>query len=135
MVTNNSTAMAAYQLGRMQEYEPGSESICTYLKRLDMYFMADDIACDKKVFTVIGRTIFVPKSPNDKSLADLVAILKSNFVPKLLVIAEQFNFYQRCKQGESICHCMISDDFFLFLIIYMNVKIYKKKWMKLMHTM
>ena len=105
--------MAAQQLGRMQEFEPDTESISAYLERLQMFFEANDIAAEKKVsvlLTVIGRQNFsllrnlvAPESPKDKSFDDLTKLLKSHFEPKKLVIAERFNFYRRDQQaGESI---------------------------------
>ena len=105
--------MAAQQLGRMQEFEPDTESISAYLERLQMFFEANDIAAEKKVsvlLTVIGRQNFsllrnlvAPESPKDKSFDDLTKLLKSHFEPKKLVIAERFNFYRQDQQvGESI---------------------------------
>ena len=66
--------MAAYQLGRMQEYEPESESISTYLERLDMFLTAMTSLTTRKsvLLTVIGRTTFALVenllAPKDKSL-------------------------------------------------------------------
>ena len=96
---------AHHQLGRMQEFEPDTESISAYLERLQMFFEANDIAAEKKVsvlLTVIGkqnfsllRNLVAPETPKDKSFDDLTALLKSHFEPKKLVIAERFNFYRR----------------------------------------
>ena len=105
--------MAAHQLGRMQEFEPDTESISAYLERLQMFFEANDIAAEKKVsvlLTVIGkqnfsllRNLVAPATPKDKSFDDLTALLKTHFEPKKLVIAERFNFYRRDQHdGESI---------------------------------
>ena len=102
--------MAAQQLGRMQEFEPDTESISAYLERLQMFFEANDIAAEKKVsvlLTVIGkhnfsllRNLVASESPKDKSFDDLTKILKSHFEPKKFVIAESFNFYRRDQQDE-----------------------------------
>lgn len=105
--------MATRQLGRMQEFEPETESISAYLERLQMFFEANDIADEKKVsvlLTVIGkshfsllRNLLAPESPKDKSLDELITVLKTHFEPKPLVIAERFNFYRRDQQSnESI---------------------------------
>ena len=46
-----------------------------------------------------------PEAPKDKAYRDLVTVLKAHFEPKLLVIAERFNFYQhRQQQGKSIAN-------------------------------
>lgn len=107
--------MAAYQLGRMQEFEPETESITAYLERLQNFFDANDIADAKKVpvlLSVIGRNTYAllrnlvaPNAPKDKSFKELTDELKSHFEPKPLVIAERFNFYRRSQQqSESIAN-------------------------------
>ena len=41
--------------------------------------------------------------PKDKSLDDLIKVLKSHFEPKSLVIAERFIFYRKSQQpGETV---------------------------------
>ena len=105
--------MATYQVGQMQEFDAETESISSYIERLEMFFTANDIANAKQVtvlLTVIEKTMFsllqnllAPELPKDKAYADLVKALKAHYEPKPLVIAERFNFYQRRQQqGESI---------------------------------
>ena len=102
-----------YQVGQMQEFDPETETISSYIERLEMFFTANDIAEAKQVsvlLTVVGKTTFSllrnllsPDLPKDKAYKDLVAALKGHFEPKPLVIAERFNFYQRRQQpSESI---------------------------------
>ena len=105
--------MSTFQLGRMQDFEPETESISAYLERLKLFFEANDVPDAKKVsvlLTVVGkktysllRNLVAPVSPKDKSLKDLIEVLEAHFEPKPLVIAERFNFYRRSQQsGESI---------------------------------
>ena len=111
--------MATQQLGRMQEFEPDTESISAYLERLQLFFEANDIADGKKVsvlLTVIGRNNFsllrnllAPDSPKDKSLDDLTEVLKAHFEPKPLVIAERFNFYRRNQRSEESILDFVAD--------------------------
>ena len=104
-----------YQVGQMQEFDPETESITSYIERLEMFFTANDIADAKQVsvlLTVIGKTTFsllrnllAPELPKDKDYKDLVKALEGHYEPKPLVIAERFNFYQRRQQqGESIAN-------------------------------
>ena len=100
-----------HQLGRMQEFEPDTESISAYLEWLQMIFEANDIAAEKvSVLLVIGKQKFsllqnlvAPATPKDKLFDDLIVLLKTHFEPKKLVIAERFKFYRRDQHGgESI---------------------------------
>ena len=45
-----------------------------------------------KTYSVL-RTLVAPTIPQDKFFADLVSVLKKHFDPKLLVIAERFQFH------------------------------------------
>ena len=78
-----------------------------------MFFEVNDIADEMEVsvlLTVIGKNHFsllcnllAPDSLKDKSLEELITVLKTHFKPKPLVIAECFNFYHRDQQSnESI---------------------------------
>ena len=93
-----------YQVGQMQEFDPETESIMSYIEQLEMFFTVNDIATAKQVpvlLTVIGKTtlsllrnLHTPELPKDKTYKDLVAALKGHLEPNRLVIAERFNFYQ-----------------------------------------
>ena len=83
------------------------------MERAQIYFEANDIAEAKKVSTllsVIGKKTFAvlrdlvsPDNPKDKTLDQLVEVLKQHYEPVTLVIAEWFTFHCRCQQpGQSI---------------------------------
>ena len=110
----------------MQEFQPGTESITSYLEHTKVYFTANDIAERKQVavlLSVIGaqtysllRSLTAPDLPQAKSLE---TILKQHFEPKPLVIAERFHFHPRNQiTGESLAeyiaelrrHCAFRDS-------------------------
>ena len=85
--------MATATIGRMQEFQPGSEPITAYLERLQAYLDANEVAdgkCASILVSTIGqkthavlRSLMEPATPQSKSA------LKKHSEPKPLVIAEQ----------------------------------------------
>ena len=99
--------------GTVGEYQPEIELFSSYIERVQLFFLANTIADDKKVpvfFSLLGsktysllRSLVAPTLPQDKSLGDLVTTLKKHFEPKPLVIAEQFRLHQRSQNiGETV---------------------------------
>ena len=106
---------ASPTFGRVQEYEPENELFSAYLERVQLFFLANGVEDDKKVpifLSVVGsktltysllRNLVAPALPQDKTLVQLVAILKSHFEPKPVIIAERFHFHRRSQTvGESL---------------------------------
>ena len=96
-------------LGSLGEFDYRTDSVLSYLKRMQLYFEANAVADDRKVavlLTVIGaktyetlRSLLAPERPRDKSLK---AILLKHYDSQPLVIGEHFRFYRRSqKSGES----------------------------------
>ena len=95
--------MATY--GKLREFQPETEHIAAYLKRVEVFYKANDIAEDKQVtvfLSVVGgktfsllRDLLAPDKPQDKTLAVLFETLKRHFKPKPLVIVERFYFHKR----------------------------------------
>ena len=89
--------------GRINEFCPDNETLSVYLKRVDLFFAANNVPNENKVplfLTVIGATAYsvlhnrvAPASPKSKSFEELVTALKLHYEPKPLVIAERFHFY------------------------------------------
>ena len=104
------TAVAPRVLGRLREFDPKVDNICTYLERLELYFEVNAVEADRQVsvlLTVIGakaydtlRSLFAPTLPREKSFNQLMAALKQHFDPKPLVIGERFHFYQRSQKAD-----------------------------------
>ena len=99
--------------GKIQEFKPnGKARFSTYIDRLNLYFDANSVAQDKKVavfLTVIGAgnyalsDHFAPDKPKDKSLDELIGVLKGHFEPEPILIAERFQFHKRDqRRGETI---------------------------------
>eukprot|EP00731_Ephydatia_muelleri_P033663 Em0034g45a len=100
-------------LGKIQEFEPGNESMSAYPERVELFMAANAIAEERKVtvfLSTVGpktygllRNLVAPSKPQDKSMLELTAVLKKHFEPKPIVIAERFYFHRRNQAvGESI---------------------------------
>ena len=106
-------------LGTLQEFNPQSDNISTYLDRLELYFDANGVEADRKVpvlLTVIGakaydtlRSLLAPKLPRDESFEDLMGLLVRHFDPKPLVIAERFRFYRRAQKNDESVADFVAD--------------------------
>ena len=103
--------------GKLEEFRPETETIVSYLERVDLFFAANDIADGKKVavfLSTVGgkiysllRDLLAPAKPQDKNMAELTTALKNHFQPKSLVIAERFYFHRRNQLStESIAEYM-----------------------------
>lgn len=110
-------AVAAPMIGNIQEYRQENELFSSYIERVELFFVANSIANDKKVaafLSVIGsksysllRSLVAPAKPKEKSYKDLVAALKKHFEPTPIVIAERFHFHRRAQAvGETISEYM-----------------------------
>ena len=74
-------------LGFIDAYKPDRDDWSAYIKRLDLFFLANEIKDNKKVavlLTVLGtkvysllRTIIAPSNPADKTYKQLVDAMKS----------------------------------------------------------
>ena len=90
-------------LGTMDPFDPDTDSWPAYSKKLEQFFVANDIADSKKMavlLTVIGtkayallRNIIAPEKPTSKEYDTLVEALRAHLDPKPIVIAERFKFH------------------------------------------
>ena len=103
----------ATQYGRLQEFQPDSDSIKSYLERASLYLKANGITDNKRVpilLSSIGASTYTllsdlvsPTAPGEKSFDDLCAALRNHFEPRRSTIAERFHFHKRDQAaGESI---------------------------------
>ena len=105
-------------LGKIGEFNSATRSINRYLERLEQYLVAISVRADSAeslkrraiLISVIGAKAYdvlsdlcSPIPPSEKTYAQLTTILKNNFAPKKLVIAERYRFHN-CTQheGESV---------------------------------
>ena len=69
-----------------------------YLERVSLYFVANGVAEERQVavlLTAIGGEMYTlltsllsPAKPRDQTYAEITAVLKGNFEPKPIIIAE-----------------------------------------------
>ena len=92
-------------IGKLHNFKSGSETIDSYLERVDLYLKANSIAEDKRVpflLTALGPTMYTrlrellaPDNLAEKSYDDLTTALRNYYEPKRVIIAERFRFNQR----------------------------------------
>uniref|UniRef100_A0A1X7SIH3 Retrotransposon gag domain-containing protein n=1 Tax=Amphimedon queenslandica TaxID=400682 RepID=A0A1X7SIH3_AMPQE len=98
--------------GQLTEYQADIESIENYEQRVKMYLEANDVPDVKRVpvfLSVIGASNFsllssllAPAKPSEKTVDELLEVLKAHFSKKRVTIAERYRFYNRSQQaGES----------------------------------
>ena len=99
--------------GNIGEYDEGAEEFSTYISRVNLFFLANNLQDDRKVpafLSTIGPKVFglvkdlvSPKSVEKCSYDELVDALTKHYRPQTIVIYERFKFYNRKQQdGESI---------------------------------
>ena len=92
-------------LGKLEKFDPASDSITAYVERDQLFFDANSVAEGKQVavfLSVVGsktylplRNLLTPETPKDKTFDELLTVLKVHFEPKPLIISELFHFYRR----------------------------------------
>lgn len=97
----------AARFGHIKQFEPDSDSITAYLERVQLYFIANNVAEEKQVpilLSAIGSStnslmsdLLAPDFPGTKSFAEILASLRRHFKPKS---AERFHFHKRDQVGE-----------------------------------
>ena len=101
------------QIGSIGSFDESEEPFESYSKRIDLYFMANDIKDNKKVaafLTLAGPKIYAlttsllsPTDPGASTYDDIINALKAHFKPATVLIFERYKFYSRNqKSGESI---------------------------------
>ena len=99
--------------GSIKEFCPGSDSVRTYVQRVELYFVANSIPEDKQLpilLTSIGASTYdrlsellAPAALSSKSISNIFHLLQTHFEQKRVQIAERFNFRRRQQEaGETI---------------------------------
>ena len=101
-------------LGKLAEFQAGTDSVDEYVDRFKLYCTANDVADNDKqraiFLTTVGATTYRllcnltrPEKPQDKTLDEPTELMKNHCEPKTIVIAERFRFYKRVqKEGENV---------------------------------
>ena len=103
----------ATQYGHIAAFQQESESIKTYLERVQLYFQANKVPEDLQVPVLVSSIgaptysllsdLLAPHAPGSKSLREISEVLRSHFEPKWVVIAQRFYFHKHDQAaGESI---------------------------------
>ena len=103
----------AAAIGHIEEYRPENGLFSSYLKRVEQFFIANEIKDERKKATFLGligsqaysllKNLISPNIPKDKYYTELVTTLKGHYEPKPLIIAEGFHFHRRSQAvGESV---------------------------------
>jgi hypothetical protein len=93
---------------------------CIYfIKRVEQYFLANDVADDKRVPLLLTvsegktysllRTLTSPDKPSTKSFDQIVAILKGHLSPKSLLIAERFRFHKQDQRDDENINTYVAE--------------------------
>ncbi|XP_062502906.1 uncharacterized protein LOC134179903 [Corticium candelabrum] len=108
-------AQSHTKYGHLEPLQPG-DKIDEYHQRFLLYCTANNIVDADKMkaifLTTVGGTTYSilsnlvsPAKPQDKTLDELITLLKNQYEPRKIVIAERFKFYKRQqKEGESIAN-------------------------------
>ena len=99
--------------GQLQEFQPDSDSVTSYLERVSLYFDANGIVDGKRVpimLSSIGASTYsllsdllAPDKPGSMSFDQICAALRNHFEPKRSIIAERFHFHKRDQTaGETV---------------------------------
>ena len=92
-------------LDRIDDFDPVVESVSTYLERVQLFFVANNVEDARKsavLLNLLGgkvygtlRNILSPEQPAVKSYDELKAVLKAHYELKSIIIAERFHFHKR----------------------------------------
>ena len=99
--------------GQIGAFDPQVEAFTAYVERVHIFFEAHDVKAEKRLcifLSVVGGTVYnllcnllAPAAPKDKSLEEVLEVLKAHYEPKPIVIAERFHFHRQHQlPGESI---------------------------------
>ena len=118
LIINITLATRMATVGRIEEFNPEKERISTYLERIDLFFVGNEVEEAKQVATLLsvigGKTyallsdLLAPDKPEDKpaskTLKQLKKTLQTHFEPKLpLLLRNIFSSIEEAKKlGESV---------------------------------
>ena len=106
--------------GRLTEFHPGVDTVDDYEDRFLLYCDANGIGEGPKrkaiFLTSVGamtytllKNLVSPQKPQELELKALVALLKTHYQPKIIVIAERFRFYKRQQRDSETITSYLAD--------------------------
>lgn len=104
------TASQITTFGHISEYQPELEAFETYQERARVFLLANNIPDERRVpvlLSVIGASNFSllsslvsPESPSDKSVDEILDVLRAHFAQERITIAERFRFYNKSQGSD-----------------------------------
>ena len=97
-------------IGRLDAFDPDVEEWPNYVERVEGFFLANDVAADKRVPALLCamggkayallKSLLAPVPPGNATFENISATLQAHFAPRPLVIAERFKFHKRLQQTD-----------------------------------
>lgn len=100
--------------GNLEPFEGGGDDWPCYVDRLQAFFLANDVAPEKRTSVFISccgqlitytllRNLVKPAKPSDKTLDEILLVLGSHYCPKPSAVVQRFRFNSRVRaEGESV---------------------------------
>ncbi len=106
--------------GTIGEFDNTQEDWESYVERVDLYLIVNDIAdegkkratlltlCGPKTYHVI-RDLVAPKTPAEVEYNDIVSLVKQHYNPKPVVTVQRFKFNSRSRQKEETVATFVAE--------------------------
>ena len=101
---------AATVFGQMEHFNPDDKGIQAYLRRIELYFVANELGEDQRVPTFLSvngsktyallQDLLGPVKPSEKMFAELKQGLEGHYKPKKVVIVERIHFHRRSQAAQ-----------------------------------
>ncbi|XP_077544876.1 uncharacterized protein LOC144158092 [Haemaphysalis longicornis] len=99
--------------GNLEPFEGGGDDWPCYVDRLQAFFLANDVAPEKRTSVFIScsgqktyallRNLVKPAKPSHKTLDEILLVLGSHYCPKPSAVVQRFRFNSRVRaEGESV---------------------------------
>ncbi|XP_019858297.1 PREDICTED: uncharacterized protein K02A2.6-like isoform X2 [Amphimedon queenslandica] len=96
--------------GRLEEFSPEIETFASYSERVELFLQAHAVPDDRQVAVVLNavgvknysllRGLVAPAKPSEKTVTELLDLLKGHYEPEPVIIAERYHFYTRNQKEE-----------------------------------
>ncbi|XP_077550655.1 uncharacterized protein LOC144163846 [Haemaphysalis longicornis] len=101
----------------LEPFEGGGDDWNCYVDRLEEFFLAEDVAPQKRTSVFIScfgqntyallRNSVKPAKPSDKKLDEILVVLESHYCPKRSAVVKRFRFNSCVRaEGESVSNFM-----------------------------
>ena len=96
--------------GCLEEFSPEIETFASYSERVELFLQAHAVPDDRQVAVVLNavgvknysllRGLVAPARPSEKTVTELLDLLKGHYEPEPVIIAERYHFYTRNQKEE-----------------------------------